>query len=128
MAPNDKSRLVLIVEDDWLVRDLVADEFRSAGWEVAESSTAEHAIDAVRGGRPVDVVFTDIQLAGDLTGWDVGEQCRELRDDIAIIYTSGNAVDRSRSVDGSLFFQKPYRAAAVVQACNAGQGSPKRLH
>ena len=71
MAPNGSSQMVLVVEDEWLVRSLIADEFRSAGWQVIESNTAEEAIDLVRAGRPVDVIFTDIQLAGDLSGWDV---------------------------------------------------------
>ncbi len=124
MAIDGRSRLVLVVEDEWLVRKLIADEFHSAGWQVVESSTAEDAIEVLRGGRPVDVVFTDIQLAGDLSGWDVGEQCRDLRDDIAIVYASGNALDRSRRVEGSVFFDKPYRAQEVVETCEAGHGKP----
>jgi CheY-like chemotaxis protein len=119
MPPNGTSRLVLIVEDEWIVRETIADEFRTAGWHVLESSTAEDAIELVRTGRPVDVIFTDIQLAGELNGWDIGEQSRDLRDDITIIYTSGNAVDRSRRVDGSLFFDKPYRAKAIVEVATA---------
>lgn len=53
----------------------------------------------------IDVVFTDIQLAGILTGWDVAEQFRAANPDLPIIYASGNAVDRSRRVQCSLFQQ-----------------------
>jgi hypothetical protein len=35
-----------------------------------------------------------------------------------VIYTSGNSADRSRSVQDSLFFEKPYDAAEVVEACH----------
>ena len=117
MGRNGKPRLVLIVEDEALLRLDIADEFRGAGWQVIETDTAEDAIEFVRSGRPIDVVFTDIQLAGHLTGWDVGEQFRDLRKNVGIIYASGTAVDRSRRVDGSIFFAKPYYAERVVVAC-----------
>jgi len=71
----------------------------------------------LRRGDRVDVVFTDIQLAGVLSGWDVAEQFRAVRTDMPIIYTSGNLVDRDRRVIGSLFFEKPYRADVIVEAC-----------
>jgi CheY-like chemotaxis protein len=62
-------------------------------------------------------VFTDIQLAGALTGWDVAEQFRAADPDVPIIYASGNAADRSRSVSNSIFLNKPYRPDDVVAAC-----------
>lgn len=70
----------------------------------------------MRAGPLVDIVFTDIQLAGKLNGWDVGEQCRGIREDIAIIYASGNANDRSLRVSGGLSFNKPYIAEDVIEA------------
>ena len=98
---------------------MMAEDFRRAGWQVYESGTAEDAIALVRTGLPIDIVFTDIQLAGQLTGWDVAEQCREVRESVAIIYASGNAADRTRKVDGSLFFDKPYLPEAVIDACSS---------
>ena len=109
--------VVLIVEDEALVRYAVAQELRAAGYEVVESSTAEDAIARLEAGPRIDVVFTDIQLAGRLTGWDVAEQFRAPNPELPIIYASGNAAHRSRMVPGSLFFNKPYRADEVVAAC-----------
>jgi hypothetical protein len=71
----------------------------------------------------IHVVFTDIQLAGQLTGWDVAEQFRAVRPEAAVIYASGNSVDRSRRVGGSLFFDKPYVPAHVVETCRRLSGS-----
>jgi CheY-like chemotaxis protein len=113
-----KPRVVLVVEDEAFLRMVISDEFRTAGWQVLEADTAEEAIAIVGAGRHVDIVFTDIQLAGRLTGWDVGERCRAVREDVALVYTSGTAIDRSRKVDGGLFFAKPYRTEAVVEACH----------
>lgn len=100
-----------------MVREAIADEFRSAGWRVLEASTAEGAITYLQTAAHVDVLFTDIQLAGNLSGWAVAERCRVLRADCPVIYASGNSVDRSRRVQDSLFFNKPYQAAEVVAAC-----------
>jgi CheY-like chemotaxis protein len=118
--------LVLVVEDEGLVRYAIAQELRNAGLHVLETRTAEDAIAFLHAGLPIDVVFTDIQLAGHLSGWDVAEQFRAGRANLPIIYTSGNSVDRSRRVASSLFFDKPYDAAAVVQACRrVSQQEPK---
>jgi two-component system, OmpR family, response regulator len=63
------------------------------------------------------IVFTDITLGGLLSGWDVADAFRLVRSEIPVIYTSGNANERSRQVKDSHFFQKPYDIAAVVKAC-----------
>jgi CheY-like chemotaxis protein len=118
VSRNGTLRVILVVEDEWLVRDAVVQALRDAGWHVIEASTAEDAIALMRTGHPyIDVVFTDIQLAGRLCGWDVAEHCRAARADFPVVYASGNAADRSRRVANSLFFDKPYSTADVVEAC-----------
>lgn len=117
MGPNGTSRTALVVEDEPLVREMMADAFRGAGWQVLEASSAEAAIALARAAARVDLVFTDIQLAGRLSGWDVADALRAIRDDLPIIYTSGNSPDRSRKVIASLFFDKPYLPEDVVEAC-----------
>lgn len=109
--------VILVVEDEAMLRYAIAHELRSAGCEVVECGTAEEAIALSRDGRRIDVVFTDIQLAGPLSGWDVAEQLRSVDADVTVIYTSGNSADRTRRVAHSLFFDKPYEPAAVVHAC-----------
>jgi CheY-like chemotaxis protein len=109
--------VVLVVEDEWLLRELVAEELRGAGLEVLEASTAEGAIAYMAAGQRCDVVFTDIQLAGHLSGWELAEQLRAARPHLPVIYASGNSVDNARKVPGSVFFSKPYRPADVVDAC-----------
>ena len=99
---------ILIVEDNGLLRYDIVEAFRAAGWEVLESASAEAAIAILSAGQRVALVFTDIQLAGPLTGWDVADAFREAHSDMPIIYTSGNVTDRSRQVARSQFFAKPY--------------------
>lgn len=117
MSHNGTSRVILVVEDEWMVRSLIAADLRGAGWEVLETSTAEDALALLQTGRRIHLVFTDIQLAGAMCGWELAEQFRAAQPDIPIIYASGNSSDRSRSVAGSVFFDKPYRAHEVVEVC-----------
>jgi CheY-like chemotaxis protein len=70
-----------------------------------------------REGPAIDVLITDIQLNESGTGWDIAEAFRASSKNIPVIYTSGTASDRTRSVPNSLFFNKPYQPAEVLQAC-----------
>ena len=103
-----RERVVLVVEDDPLIRALIATEFSAHGWQVLEACKGEDVIDWISE-RSVDVLFTDIQLAGQLSGWDVAEALRAARSELPVIYTSGNA-SRPKQASGrpSLFFEKPY--------------------
>ncbi len=108
---------VLVVEDEFLVRDDVASYLRDAGWVVVEAGTGERAIALCRSGMPVDVLFTDINLGGAVTGWEVAEAFRAARADLPVVYASGNGGDRARCVPDSVFLSKPYRPRDVLSAC-----------
>jgi CheY-like chemotaxis protein len=78
------------------------------GCLVLEATTAEQAIAVCRSDTQVDVLFTDINLNGGGSGWEVAERFRAARPNITVFYTSGNSIDRSRCVPDSLVFSKPY--------------------
>ena len=115
---HESGAVILVIEDEWLVRDQIVNELQGAGWEVLEASTGEGALGFLHPSQRIDIVFTVIQLSGYLSGWDVAELFRAARTDIPVIYASGNSVDRSRRVPGSLFFNKPYATSKVLQACD----------
>jgi CheY-like chemotaxis protein len=116
MCASRPAPVVLIVEDEGLVRTLIASEFASQGWVVLEADKGEGAVELLKDNH-VDIVFTDIQLAGVITGWEVAEAMRRANPSAPVIYASGNASDKSRQVAGSLFFDKPYDPDAVIAAC-----------
>lgn len=116
MPGDTPLRVILVVEDEWILRDEIAFQFKAAGWEVLEASTGEAAIGMLREDRHIDVLLTDIQLAGELDGWDVAEACRAARPGMPVIYASGNAAVQSRLVTGSRFFGKPFRISALIEA------------
>jgi len=120
VSPDGTSRTILVVEDEWLLRDELAQAFRADGWAVLQAATGEGAVAILRRNR-IDALLTDIQLGGYLSGWDVAEAGRAANAGTGVIYISGNAADCSRQVPASYFFKKPYRPAAIVAAC-------RRLH
>jgi DNA-binding response OmpR family regulator len=67
---TDRSRHVLIVEDDESLRRIVSRHLRAQGYEVDEASSAEAAAGALEGGLRPNVVILDLNLPGD-TGWDL---------------------------------------------------------
>ena len=107
--------VVLVVEDEWQVRDIFVSHLRKTGWSVVEADNSEHAIAMLDAGEPIDIVGTDIQLIGELTGWDVAEAFRAAQPAMPVIYVSGNAPQPSRLVPESVFFPKPYDPAAILQ-------------
>jgi CheY-like chemotaxis protein len=124
-SPGSKSPVVLVVEDEFLLRCALVEYLRDHGCVVLEARTAEQAVAMCRAGRRVDVVLTDIGLQGSSNGWDVAETLRAAQPEVGVVYVSGNSADRSRRVAGSLFFNKPYRLEDVARAC---QGLAQTSH
>ncbi len=115
--------VVLVVEDEWLVRAIIADYLRNNGCHVIEAGSGEEAVSLIDGkdqqlkDQQLDVLFTDIRLGGELNGWDVAEVFREHRPDIRVLYASGHFIQPAREVSESQFFNKPYQSDDILEAC-----------
>jgi CheY-like chemotaxis protein len=109
--------VALIVEDEWLVRVELATEFQDAGWKVLETSTGEGALALLRAEQRIDILITDVQLSGYLSGWDIAEAFRAEHAEMPVIYTTANAVDGSRRVPSSAFFDKPCKPGELLETC-----------
>ncbi len=116
MCASQTPLVALVIEDECLVRLTIIDELERGGWSVLEAATGEEALDLFHR-HHVDLVLTDIELGGHLSGWDVAERLRARRPELAVVYASGNGRDRSRQVADAVFFGKPYDASEVVQVC-----------
>jgi two-component system, response regulator PdtaR len=109
--------VVLVVEDEFLLRLEIVDYLRNAGCVVLEAWSTNEAVAKCRNGEAVDILVTDINLPGPGTGWEIAEALRALRPGAGVIYVSDNSHDHSRRVVGGLFFKKPYSAPAILAAC-----------
>ena len=117
MRAKPVTRVALVVEDEWIVRDQIVSELKTHGWVVVEATTGEDAL-ALLDLCEVDVLLTDIQLAGAMNGWEVAHAVRAAIPQLPVIYASGNTPDPLQRVDGSLYFHKPYDPADIVAACH----------
>ena len=108
--------VVLVVEDEPLVRASIADELRTYGWRVLEAAGGEDAL-GLTADNQIDVVFTDILLPGQMSGWEIAEALRARVPALPVLYTSGHGCDPARQVAGSVFIRKPYQPAFIIEAC-----------
>lgn len=106
---------VLVVEDDPLIRALLADMLREAGFTVAEAASADEALNYCRAHQNVDLVFTDIQMPGSIDGLELVAALHDDNPFLPVIVTSG-AIGKDQVGDVP-FIAKPYeleRARALV--------------
>jgi two-component system, response regulator PdtaR len=122
-------RSVLLVEDETMISELVADVLQEQGFAVHEVTTGTDALRYLDKGGAVDVLFTDINLPGGIDGTELAIRVREMRPDLPIVYASGryNAGGLGRMVTRSVFVAKPYKpsdVATLLARLTEGLGAP----
>ncbi len=106
---------VLIVEDEPLLRMVLADTLLGEGFDVVEAANVLEAI-AVLGQNKIDAVITDIDMPGGLSGLDFAKMISTARMTVPTIIVSGRHVLRNEDVPGdAVFIPKPYSMDAVVE-------------
>lgn len=86
--------LVLIVEDEFLIRLNAAEMVRELGFEVLEAVDADHAIVLLETTADIAIVFTDIQMPGSVDGLGLLAIIRNRWPPIALVVTSGHLPSR----------------------------------
>ena len=115
MAGTTAPISVLLVEDEVLISNLVADCLTASGFLVHEVTTADAALRYIDSGANIDVLFTDVNLPGGMDGAELATRARERRPEMPIVYASGRfkLSDIAPLVPRSLFMSKPYDPADV---------------
>jgi len=112
-----KSRrpVVLIVEDEFLLRIDAVAMVAAAGFEVLEAGNADEAIEILEARPDVTVVFTDIQMPGSMDGLKLAQAIRGRWPPIKIVATSGRLnVGEPDLPEGGRFLPKPYSPRQVT--------------
>ena len=109
--------VVLIVEDEPIIRMLAADMVEEAGFEVLEAGNADEAVRILESRLDVRIVFTDIDMPGSMDGLKLAAAVRRRWPPIEIVLTSGHrSISASELPERSVFFPKPYGHGLVVAA------------
>ena len=117
LAYSEKKQptVVLIVEDEFLIRMDAVDMIRSGGFEVVEAKDADEAIEILESRPDITVVFTDIHMPGSMDGLKLAAAVRGRWPPIKIVAASGRANLSAEDLpSGSRFLTKPYSAREIV--------------
>ena len=114
---------VLVVEDEGLVRLDAAESLRAAGFEVLEAGDAAEALEIVLGGEDIDVLFTDINMPGEMDGLELARRVNDCRPAVRLVLTSGAIKPTPAEIpDHGAFIPKPYSPEAVTRAVKGPPG------
>jgi CheY-like chemotaxis protein len=116
MARLHARPIVLIAEDEELVREIIQLEFEDAGYDTLAAGTGDEAMNLLERGALPDILVTDIRMPGQLDGWALARKARAILPAVPVIYVSGFTGDDPRPVPDARFFNKPFRASAIVEA------------
>jgi CheY-like chemotaxis protein len=107
-SPEQK-QMVLVVEDEALIRMHAADMIRDLGFEVIEAPDADQAIYLLESNSEISVVFTDIQMPGSMDGLRLVAVVRKRWPPVALLVTSGQFRPRDDDLpENTHFLPKPY--------------------
>jgi CheY-like chemotaxis protein len=105
---------ILVVEDETLIRLMVADALRAAGFEVIEAANADEALAILESQPPIDLVFADVRMPGTMDGVGLMKLLRETRPNLKLAVASGCSPDWPSPNLVDDFVGKPYDVARAV--------------
>jgi two-component system, response regulator PdtaR len=121
---GNPSPVVLVVEDEPLLRMLAVEVVEEAGFIAIEARDADEAVVLLESRTDITLLFTDINMPGSMDGLKLAHAVRDRWPPIKILVVSGQ--QRLQSSDlpsNSCFFGKPYQPSALVEELRSMVGS-----
>lgn len=117
ISPITEARpvVVLLAEDEVILRLSTAEDLRTTGFSVIEAASADEAWTVLSSGADVDILFTDVQMPGHIDGIELAQRARRLRPALKIIVTSGQAPEWRGVRSADLFVGKPFDFDRLVK-------------
>lgn len=110
---------ILVAEDDEDVRATAVDILADLGYRVLKAKDAASALTVIESGIPIDLLFTDVVMPGELRSPELARKARERIPNIAVLFTSGyteNAIVHGGRLDpGVELLGKPYTREALAK-------------
>ena len=111
--------VVLVVEDDPLVRKYVVTQVASLGYTTPEAGNAAEALVVIDNAATIDLLFTDVIMPGSMNGRQLADEALKRRPALKTLFTSGyteNAIIHHGRLDtGVLLLAKPYRRSDMAR-------------
>src|SRR6266568_4025884 len=108
-------QIVLLVEDDSIVRKFVTAALEEESFIVLPASNAAEALEISLKRIKIDLVFADVQLGGDINGIELAERIRRDKPEIKVLVMSGFPNIEAEAADKRLpFLRKPFSLADLT--------------
>lgn len=109
--------MILVVEDDEAVRKTVRSTLRALGYQVIAAASAEDALECMSSIRDIALLFSDVTLGGETSGYELAQRARDVRPDMGILLTSGYPDVVGAHARGSYaLLPKPYHRDELAKA------------
>jgi two-component system, response regulator PdtaR len=112
LAGNADPKVVLVVEDEILIRMGLVDDLILAGFSVLQASDADEALRILRTSEPVDLLLTDVRMPGSMNGLQMAAMARSLRPPLKIAVLSAHVLAPPPEAD--VLFSKPYMTDRLI--------------
>lgn len=109
--------VVLIVEDDPLIRLNALDIVHDAGFSAYEAANADEGVALLERYDEIRILFTDVDMPGSMNGLALARAVRRRWPPVAILIASGHVqVSEDEMPRGGIFIPKPYAPATLARA------------
>jgi len=114
---NSRKPVILVVEDEVLIRMMAVAVAEDAGFEVLSAASAKEAIGILESRSDVRLVFTDINMPGSMDGLRLAHAVRDRWPPVELLVTSalGEVTAKDLPVRGR-FLAKPYDHSTLTEA------------
>lgn len=108
--------MVLVVEDEEIIRAVASEVLLDAGFSVIEAGHADHALRLLNeGAHEIHALFTDVNMPGSMDGYGLAHLSRRTWPWIVLLIASGRPLPQLAQIPpGSRFLPKPYHPLHVV--------------
>jgi CheY-like chemotaxis protein len=111
---RDQAPVILLVEDEVLIRLSISEPLREEGYVVLEAGNASEAVALVSTGHPVDLAITDVRMPGTMDGVALTDMLKVTHPALPVIVISGDlSPDRNHGGDG--FLRKPFEVSELFK-------------
>jgi PAS domain S-box-containing protein len=121
---------VLVVEDDEEVRATVIEMLSDLGYRVLKATDAGSALNVIESGIPIDLLFTDVVMPGELKSPELARKARARLPGIAVLFTSGyteNSIVHGGKLDAGVeLLSKPYTRETLARKIRHVIGNEKQ--
>lgn len=118
LAMGSKGEVILVVDDEFHVRQMSAESLRELGYTVVEASNGNEALEIIAKNRDISMLFTDIVMPG-INGRELADKTRECAPDMPILFTTGYTRDttfQDGMVDrGVVLLSKPFNMEQLAR-------------